>query len=447
MESVFSKYVDAAEEVDPLRFCGRVTRVNGLLIESIGPKAVVGEICHIDIPSRGREIPAEVTGFSGEIVRLMPYDAVDGIEPGAAVKASGARLSVRVGMGMLGRVLGPVGTPIDNKGPLEGNTESRSVFETSTAAMDRPEINERFITGLRAVDGLLTVGKGQRLAVFGGSGVGKSTFQGMLARNTSADVNVIALIGERGKELNEFINDSLGEEGMRRSVIVVATSDQSDVAKVRASYTATTIAEYFRDEGLDVMFLFDNIYRFAESQRLIGLSNGEPQTRRGYPPSVFQDMHRLLERAGKNERGSITAFYASLVEGGDMDEPISDHVRATVDGHIILSRALFNRHHYPAIDILPSISRNADKVTGEAIQKAAGIVRQLMAAYNENELLINTGAYKKGTNPQIDAAIDAHEKIETFLIQGKYEKSAWEDTIKALAEIAGVEVPDTELNG
>jgi flagellum-specific ATP synthase len=305
-------------------------------------------------------------------------------------------------------------------------------------------ITKRLITGLRVVDGLLATGKGQRIGVFAGSGVGKSTFLGMIAANTRADVSVIALIGERGREVNDFIANSLGEDALKRSVIVAATSDKSALERLKGAYTATAIAEYFRDMGMDVMLLFDSITRFARAQREIGLSRGESPAHRGYPPSVFDLMPKLLERAGTSGRGSITAFYTVLVEGDDMDEPVSDNVRAILDAHIVLSRRLASRGQYPAVDVLQSISRLADEVSGPASRKAARIVKRLIADYAEAEDVINAGAYKQGSNPAIDAAIAKRAEIEDFLIQGLGEPSALSETLSRLGGIAGIEIPDAE---
>jgi flagellum-specific ATP synthase len=446
--TVFDKYISAAVNTEPIKYVGHVSGVRGLLIESRGPQAEIGEVCTI-YTHRG-EITCEVTGLSGNVVQLMAYAETQGIETGDVVRASGAPLSVACSDALLGRVLGPLGTAIDGKGPVHAD-EMRPVTANVPPALSRPLITKRLVTGIRAVDGLLAVGQGQRLGIFAGSGVGKSTFQGMIALNTgrgeassaasAADVNVIALIGERGREVNDFIENKLGEKGMERSVVVVATGDENALAQIRGAYVATTIAEYFRDRGKRVMFLFDNIARFARAQRQIGLARGEPTAQRGYPPSVFDTIQKLLERSGASDKGSITAFYAVLAEGDDMDDPITDTVRGVLDGHIILSRSLQARGHYPAIDISPSISRAADDVSDPEAKKAARIVRRYIADYESQEIFINAGAYKEGSNPDVDAAIAKHAEIEEFLCQGTEESSTLDDTLAAMGKIAGIEIP------
>jgi flagellum-specific ATP synthase len=410
-----------------------VFRVQGLLVESTGPQSVVGELCQIE--ADGTALLAEVVGLSGSAVQLMVYGSTDGIERGAMVTASGSRLEVPCSPDMLGRVLDALGRPIDGKRHFEAR-RLMPVMRDAPPALSRPMITERLTTGIRVIDGLLAVGQGQRIGIFAGSGVGKSTFLGLIAANTSADINVIALIGERGRELNDFIENSLGREALKRSVIVAATGDKSALERLKGAYTATAIAEYFRDQGMNVTLLFDSVTRFARAQREIGLSRGESPAHRGYPPSVFDLLPKLLERAGTSERGSITAFYTVLVEGDDMDEPVSDNVRATLDAHIALSRRLASRGHYPAVDVSQSISRLADDVSDPASRKAARAVKRLMADYNEAEDIINAGAYKQGSNPDIDAAIAKHAEIEDFLIQGRAEPAPLSDTLSRLAAIA-----------
>jgi flagellum-specific ATP synthase len=439
MDKFFEKYIDAARSVDTIKSIGHVTRVQGLIIESRGPQAAVGEICTLDVC--GNEVMSEVVALDGPRVSLMPYADVTGIKIGSPVKATGGPLSVVCSPELLGRIWGPDGRPIDGKGPITGNSR-RPVLSPPPAALSRPSIKKRLITGVRAVDGLLACGEGQRLGIFSGSGVGKSTFQGMMARNTSADVNVIALVGERGRELNDFIAQSLGEEGLARSIVVVATSDQSALARLRGAYTATTVAEYFRDRGMQVMLLFDSVTRFAQAQREIALSTGEVPAQRGYTPSVFELLPKLLERAGTSERGSITAFYTVLVDGGDMDEPISDNVRAILDGHIVLSRRLASRGHYPAVDILQSISRLANDVTGPKTKEAVRLLRRWLSDYAEAEDMIDAGAYKSGSNSDIDIAIEKHKAIEDFLVQGRYEKSTLAETLGRMSELTVVDIPD-----
>jgi flagellum-specific ATP synthase len=450
-----------------MKYVGFVTKVQGILIESRGPVAKIGEVCRI-FPENGAfsesaaskasaYVLAEVVGLVDNTVQLMSYSDTQGISTGDRVEATGHPLDVAVGPGLLGRVLNSRGEPIDGKGPIAAGAR-RSILALPPPPLTRGAINRRISTGIRAIDGLLAIGAGQRVGVFAGSGVGKSTVQGMIARNTNADVNVIALIGERGREVGEFIQNDLGEEGLKRSCIVVATGDESPLSRYRGAYVATTIAEYFRETGLqaphsgadarrgcDVMLLFDNVTRFARAMREIGLARGEPAVQRGYTPSVFDSMPKLLERSGVSERGSITAFYAVLVDGDDVDEPISDTARGILDGHIVLSRALAARDHYPAIDVLNSISRLAGAVTGPATKKCVSALRRLIADYAQIEDMLNLGAYKKGTNPAMDLAIDKHEPLENFLIQEVGEDAGIGDTLKALAEIAGLEIPEEEM--
>jgi len=447
MISIFKKYLETAELIDPIKCIGHVFRVQGLLIESRGPQAIIGELCRIEIKSSAaepRQVQAEVVGLKDDIVQLMAYSEIDGIEIGCRVIASGTRLDVAVSSKLLGRIIDPLGKPLDGKGDIESSIRYPAMASPPDP-YHRPRIKEMISTGIRAIDGLLTVGRGQRLGIFSGSGVGKSTLLGMIARNTSADVNVIALIGERGREVNEFIANDLGKEGLARSVIVVTPSNSPPLARLRGAYVATAVAEYFRDEGMDVMLLFDSLTRFARAQREIGLSSGEPPATRGYPPSMFDSMPKLLERSGTSEKGTITGFYTILVDGDDMDEPVSDTVRGIIDGHVILSRDLAQRFHYPAIDVLKSISRIADKVTGPGVNKAVGAIRRLLADYANSEDLINVGAYKLGSNPQIDEAIAKRESIEKFLIQAVDEKSSIGETFRAMAEIAGVEIDENEM--
>jgi len=449
MGSIFEKYLETANRIDPIKCVGRIVRVQGLLIESRGPQAIIGEICRIelkraDTPDGKKFIQAEVVGLRDEIVQLMSYSETGGIEIGCRVIASGSCLDVAVSKKLLGRVVNHIGKPVDGKGEIESPIRYPALAD-SPDPYSRPRIKERISTGIRAIDGLLATGKGQRLGIFAGSGVGKSTLLGMVARNTSADVNVVALIGERGREVNEFIENDLGKEGLARSVLVVTPSNSPPLARLRGAYVATAIAEYFRDQGLDVMLLFDSLTRFARAQREIGLASGEPSATRGYTPSMFDSMPKLLERSGTSEKGTITGFYTILVDGDDLDEPVSDTVRGILDGHIVLSRSLAQRNHYPAIDILGSISRLATKVSGTETQKTVGIVRRLMADYAGAEDLINVGAYKLGTNPMIDTAIAKREALENFLIQAVEEKSPLEETLKALGKIAGVDIPASEM--
>jgi flagellum-specific ATP synthase len=435
---ILDKYAEVLARVDPIKYTGTVERVQGLLVESSGPHAVVGELCQILLHAPERSVWAEVVGLRGKTVQLMPFRDIHGIEIGCSVVALGEPLSVPVSGKLLGRVLDSMGRPMDRKGDV-GSAQWYPVFARPPHALERRRIEEPIATGVRSIDGLLTVGKGQRVGIFSGSGVGKSTLLGMIARNTSADVNVIALIGERGREVREFIENDLGEEGLSRSVVVVATSDEPPLSRIRGAYVATAIAEYFRDRGKDVMLLFDSVTRFARAQREIGLAIGEPPANRGFTPSVFSLLPKLLERSGASDRGTVTGFYTILVEGDDMDEPIADNVRGILDGHIVLSRRLARRNHYPAVDVLDSISRLALKVTNEGTRQAAGKVRSLLAVHAEAEDLINVGAYAKGSSQEIDEAIDLMPAIRAFLVQGIEEKAELSDTFAWLGELAGVE--------
>jgi flagellum-specific ATP synthase len=435
--SVFDKYTTVVERTDTIRYIGRVQRVQGLLIESAGPQTVVGELCQIEMTDGGAMVWGEVVGLKGRVVQIMPFTEISGIQIGSRVIASGSTLEVPVGPGLLGRVLGPLGKPIDGRGDV-GATDLYPVMAEPPGPLERRPIREQQITGIRAIDGLIATGKGQRLGVFSGSGIGKSILIGMVARNTKADVNVIALIGERGREVGEFLENDLGEEGLARSVVVVSTSETPPLARLRGAFVATAIAEYYRDQGKDVMLLFDSITRFARAQREIGLATGEAPATRGFPPSVFSTLPKLLERSGTSPLGSITGFYSILVEGDDMDEPVSDSVRGILDGHVVLSRRLAQRYHYPPIDVLDSVSRLAIKVTSTELQQAAGYVRRLLATYAEAEDLINVGAYAQGSNAEIDEAIAKMPAINQFLKQLIEEKISIEDTREQLLSIAGI---------
>ena len=443
MEEFFNKYVQAIENAEPIKYTGSVTAVKGLMIESLGPRSAIGEICRIEIGDGKEAVMAEVVGLENTTVRLMAYGETKGIEVGCRVIASGHTLEVPVGKELLGRVLDALGNPCDGKGDI-ATGKYYPAIASSPDPMLRRDIDKRITTGVRAIDGILTVGKGQRLGIFAGSGVGKSTLVSMIARNTSADVNVIGLIGERGREVLDFIKRDLGEEGLKRSVVVVATGDQSAIARVRAAYVTTAIAEYFRDQGKDVMLMMDSVTRFAHAQREIGLANGEPPAQKGYPPSVFDMIPKLLERSGTNSKGSITAFYTVLVDGDDMNEPITDKVRGTLDGHIVLNRKLAQAYHYPAIDVLQSISRLSKRVSGAQTRKAVGQLRTWMATYQENETMITAGIYQKGNSPEVDAAIDKHMAIEEFLKQEEYEPCPMKDTLDKLGLLTGIQIPEEE---
>ena len=440
----FSKYLDQIKNSEPIKYIGHVCTVKGLEILSKGPCAKIGEICTIK-KSDGTEVLSEVVGLNENIVKLTVYGLTDGIEIGCEVIASGETLKVPVGYSLLGRTINAVGKPCDNLGEIIPETYYPAV-QIAPDAMTKLEINKRITTGVRAIDSMLTIGKGQRIGIFAGSGVGKSTIMGMIARNTNADINVIGLIGERGREVLDFINRDLGPEGMKRSVVVVAKGDEPAICKMRAAQVCTAVAEFFRDKGKDVMLMMDNVTRFAKAQGEICLSSGEAPAQRGYPSSVFDSIPKLLERTGTNDKGSITAFYAVLVDGDDMDEPISDCVRGVLDGHIVLSRNLASNFHYPAIDVLQSISRLSRRVTGEKTRLAVGKIRTLMSVYQTNAVMINSGIYQKGTSPSIDEAISKHEQIEEFLKQKEYEKVTMEDTLKSLSILSEIEIPLEEYS-
>jgi flagellum-specific ATP synthase len=444
METLIEKYLETTEQVDPIKCVGHVIKVQGLLIESRGPAAVIGEVCRIEAPKGRGAIRAEVMGLRNEVVQLMAYEETDGIEVGNRVVASGQRLEVAVSPKLLGRVLDSMGKPADDGGDIESAIRYPALG-LPPDPLKRRRITQRISTGIRAIDGLLAVGRGQRLGIFAGSGVGKSTLMGMIARNTNADVNVVALIGERGREVRDFIENDLGSEGLARSVLVVSPSNSPPLSRLRGAYVAAAVAEYFRDQGLDVMLLFDSVTRFARAQREIGNAVGEPPSTRGYTPSVFDSMPKLLERCGTSDKGTITGFYTILVEGDDMDEPIADTVRGILDGHIVLSRRLAERYHYPAIDVLGSISRLAPTVSGPVSNKAAGYIRRLMAVYAEAEDLIDVGAYHAGSNPAIDEAIAKKKAIDDFLLQAVDERSSVAETLSVMGEIADMQIPAEEM--
>ena len=410
---------------------GKIVNVVGLTLESAGPDAKLGDVCYIyPEGENAKPILAEVIGFKEGKTQLMPYDQTDGLGLGNVVENTGETLKVMIGPQVLGKCLDGLGRPTD--GTVLTNAQAYPVEAPPPDPMSRVIINEVLSLGVKAVDGLLTVGKGQRIGIFAGSGVGKSTLMGMFARNTKADINVIALIGERGREVREFIERDLGEEGMRRSVVVVATSDRPALERNKAAKTATAIAEYFRDQGKDVLLMMDSLTRFSMAQREIGLANGEPPVSRGYPPSVYAEMPKLLERAGNGEVGSITGLYTVLVDGDDFNEPITDTARSILDGHIMLSRKLGHKNHYPAIDILQSISRCMSQITTKEHKQFAGKLKNVMATYNEAEDLINIGAYKQGSNASIDYSIAKIEAVNEFLRQEVDEKIEFEDSLERL---------------
>ncbi|MDW0109230.1 flagellar protein export ATPase FliI [Sporosarcina aquimarina] len=417
---------------------GRVARVVGLMIESKGPESSIGDLCIIHLnhsSAQDSQILAEVVGFREEIVMLMPFTNVTDISSGCLVEGTGKPLEVRVGMNLIGKVLDSLGNPIDQSILPKGLATVRTE-QSPPNVLTRPTINDKLAVGVKAIDGMLTVGNGQRVGIFAGSGVGKSTLLGMIARNTTADINVIALIGERGREVREFIDRDLGPEGLSRTIVVAATSDQPALMRIKGAFTATAIAEYFRNKGLNVMLMMDSVTRVAMAQREIGLAVGEPPATRGYTPSVFAILPKLLERSGTNELGAITAFYTVLVDGDDMNEPIADAVRGILDGHIVLDRTLANKGQYPAINVLKSVSRLMNHISDSDHVKAAEKLRELYYTYDKSEDLINIGAYKKGTSKEIDQAIAYEPLITKFLKQSYKDNISMEESIEELIALA-----------
>ncbi len=431
-----NSYFHKLNDLDPIKSIGSVKRAVGLVVESLGPPVSVGELCEIAGNDRdGGSIPAEVVGFKDNYVISMPLYKVHGVKLGDKVICRQKKASIPVSRALLGRVVNALGKPIDDRGPIESR-EEYPIQPSETNPLERKNIDQRLGTGIRAIDGTLTCGKGQRIGIFGGSGVGKSTLLGMMARYTSADINVISLVGERGREVRGFIEKDLGEEGLKRSVVVVSTSDQPPLLRIRAALVATTIAEYFRDKGKDVLLVMDSVTRFAMAQREVGLAAGEPPSSKGYTPSVFSLLPRLLERAGNYmSGGSITGFYTVLVEGDDMTEPIADAVRSLLDGHIVLSRELAWRNHYPCIDILASISRLMPDLVSQAFLQKAGKIRELLSTYRKAEDMVNIGAYAKGSNPKIDLALRKLDAINAYLIQRSDERVSLEQALAGIEEI------------
>lgn len=429
-----SHYSQRLQRLNPIRIEGRVKQVIGLVMESNGPAALLGEVCHVYVRGSPKRVAAEVVGFREDRTLLMPLTDMADVGPGCSVVSTGKPLMVGVGDALLGRVLDGFGNPIDGKGLLPVR-EERPVYADPPSPLRRRRIQQPLPLGVRAIDGLLTCGKGQRLGIFAGSGVGKSTLLGMIARHSSADINVIALIGERGREVREFIERDLGEEGLKRSVVVVATSDQSALMRLKGALAATAIAEYFRDRGLDVMLMMDSVTRLAWAQREIGLAVGEPPTTRGYTPSVFALLPKVLERSGTSERGTITGVYTILVEGDDMNEPVADTVRSILDGHVVLARKLAAANHYPAIDVLSSVSRLMGDVTSPEHRRASSALRETLSVYQEAEDLINIGAYVPGSNQAIDRARALIQPIREFLRQDAHEKAEYQETLKRLMAV------------
>lgn len=429
----FEKYIKVAEESFFARK-GKIVNVVGLTIESMGPDARLGDVCYVyPDDTLAKPIMTEVVGFKEGKTQLMPYGSTEGIGIGNIVVNTERPLTVQVSDSLLGKTLDGLGRPTDGSTIVEG--KSYSVEAPPPDPMSRKIIDEVLSLGVKAVDGLLTIGKGQRIGIFAGSGVGKSTLMGMFARNTKADINVIALIGERGREVREFIERDLGPEGMKRSVVVVATSDRPALERNKAAKTATAIAEYFRDQGKDVLLMMDSLTRFSMAQREIGLAGGEPPVSRGYPPSVYSEMPKLLERAGCDARGSITGLYTVLVDGDDFNEPITDTARSILDGHIMLNRKLAHKNHYPAIDVLQSISRCMSQIVDKDHKKVAGKLKNVLATYNDSEDLINIGAYKRGNNKNIDYAMDKIDAVNEFLLQDTDQKFDYEESLKLMEEL------------
>ncbi|GGA63100.1 flagellar protein export ATPase FliI [Ornithinibacillus halotolerans] len=429
------KYLHAIENTDVYKHYGKVQRIVGIMIESIGPVANIGEVCYIHSAKGHREpVLAEVVGFNNERIILMPYNEVNEIGPGCLVESTGKPLTVKIGKGLIGKVIDSLGQPLDGS-DLPKGLSNYLTEQSPPNPLSRPTIKEPIQVGVKAIDSMLTIGKGQRIGLFAGSGVGKSTLLGMIARNSKADINVIALIGERGREVREFIEKDLGPEGQKKSIVVVATSDQPALMRMKGAYTATAICEYFRDLGYNVNLMMDSVTRVAMAQREIGLATGEPPTTKGYTPSVFSILPKLLERTGTNNFGTITAFYTVLVDGDDMNEPIADTVRGILDGHFVMDRKLAEQGQYPAINILKSISRVMNQIVTKEHLAIAQETRTLLAKYEENKDLIQIGAYKRGTDHEIDKAIMYYPKLQNFLKQGVYEQLTFSETIELLKQV------------
>jgi len=433
VESILQKYASVIQSATTVETIGRITQVTGLVLESQGPQAPIGEVCVLRNRFGDEVCRSEIVGFKDNKILSMVLGDLESIEPGMEIAASGTTLTVEVGNNLLGRILDGLGKPMDGKGSLK-NTSSRSIYSQPPNPLLRKRINEHMATGVRAIDGLLTLGKGQRVGIFAGSGVGKSTLLGMIARNATADVNVIALIGERGREVRDFIEEDLGEEGLKRSVVIVATSDMPALVRVKAPLIATAIAEYFRDQGLDVMLMMDSVTRLAMAQREIGLTIGEPPTTKGYTPSVFALLPKLMERAGTSDVGTITALYTVLVEGDDMNEPIADAARGILDGHIVLSRRLAAMGHYPAIDVLESVSRVMKDVISPQHRIDAQNMKEMLAAYREAEDMISVGAYQKGANSMVDKAMELRTLTREFLRQEVEDPTNFQEIVEQLTE-------------
>ena len=431
---MFRELIPVVREAETVGRTGKVESVVGLSIAASGGRAALGDICRIYNGESGGQVPAEVVGLKQDHILLMPYGSMSGISAGNFVRNTGRRLTIPVGPGLRGRVINALGQPIDGLGPVEGGA-GYCVEGGYINPLTRPPIRARMEFGVKAIDGLLTIGKGQRIGIFAGSGVGKSTLLGMIAKNVKADINVIALVGERGREVLEFIQKDLGEEGMARSVLVVATSDQPAMLRMKCPSVATGIAEYFRDQGCDVLLMMDSLTRFAMAQREIGLAVGEPPVARGYTPSIYAELPKLLERSGNFERGSITGVYTVLVEGDDTNEPIADTVRGILDGHIVLSRQLANANHFPAIDVGASISRLMVEIVSEEHKQLASRLRDIMGVYEKNADLVSIGAYKAGSNPRLDYALSKLDAVNGFLMQGINEAFSYAQCLEQMKRI------------
>lgn len=432
-DSKFNSILDSIDIVDTVTAEGRISQIIGLVIEASGLDGSLGELCSIRTKDN-LTIQAEIVGFKGDKVLMMPFGEIMGLSPGCPVSVSSQPMNIPVGDQLLGRILDGMGNPIDGKGPIKGSTY-QPVYNVPPNPLDRQRINEAMPTGIRSIDGFLTLGKGQRVGIFSGSGVGKSVLLGMISRFTSAEVNVIALIGERGREVREFIERDLGPDGLKRSVVVVATSDQSAMVRIKGSLIATAIAEYFRDRGKDVMFMMDSLTRVAMAQREIGLAVGEPPTTKGYTPSVFSFLPRLLERTGAGKKGSITGLYSILVEGDDLDDPISDTARSILDGHVVLSRKLSTKGHYPAVDVLDSVSRLFQDIAEETHISKSRELLELLSEFRDAEDMISIGAYAKGSNSKVDRALKYKSKIDDYLRQEINEPSQFPESIMTLSNI------------
>ncbi len=431
---MFREMIPQVRSAETMSRTGKIENIVGMSIEASGGRAAIGDICRIYSNESGGQIPAEVVGFKNDHILLMPYANMSGISAGNFVRNTGKRLTLPVGPFLRGRVINALGQPIDGGEPF-GRGDTFSIDSGYINPMTRPPIRERMEFGVKAIDSLLTIGKGQRIGIFAGSGVGKSTLLGMIAKNVKADINVIALVGERGREVLEFMQKDLGEEGMRRSILVVATSDQPAMLRMKCPSVATSIAEYFRDQGYDVLLMMDSLTRFAMAQREIGLAIGEPPVARGYTPSMYAEMPKLLERSGNFQKGSITGVYTVLVEGDDTNEPIADTVRGILDGHIVLSRQLANANHFPAIDVGASISRLMVEIVPPEHRQLAGKLRDIMSIYEKNADLVSIGAYKAGTNPKLDNALNKMDAINRFLTQGINEAFSYDESLAQLRRI------------